>query len=69
MRIIDPEGRLLFVGGIDDRPTNKVEDLDGANNHVKAALADMEAGRAVATPYATPYGCSIKYGDAQDAPA
>jgi peroxiredoxin len=69
MRIIDPEGRLLFVGGIDDRPTNKVEDLDGANNHVKAALADMEAGRAVATPYATPYGCSIKYGDAEDAPA
>jgi len=36
---------------------------------VKAALADMEAGRAVATPYATPYGCSIKYGDAEDAPA
>ena len=63
MRVIDPEGRLLFVGGIDDRPTNKIEDLDGANNHVKAALADMEAGRPVSTPFATPYGCSIKYAD------
>lgn len=63
MRIIDPEGRVLFVGGIDDRPTNKIEDLEGANNYVKAALADMEAGRPVATPFATPYGCSIKYAD------
>lgn len=63
MRVIDPQGRLLFVGGIDDRPTNKIEDLEGANNYVKAALADMEAGRPVATPFATPYGCSIKYAD------
>ena len=37
---IDPEGRLIYVGGIDDRPTNKVEDLDGANNFVRAALAE-----------------------------
>ncbi|MBL0948062.1 thioredoxin family protein [Brevundimonas sp.] len=63
MRVIDPEGRLLFVGGIDDRPTNKIEDLEGANNYVRAALTDMEAGRPVATPFATPYGCSIKYAD------
>ena len=52
---------VRFVGGIDDRPTNKPEDLDGANNHVRAALADMEAGRPVQTAFATPYGCSIKY--------
>lgn len=63
MRIIDPEGRVVFTGGIDDRPTNKVEDLDGATNYVRLALADMEAGRPVATPYATPYGCAIKYAD------
>jgi hypothetical protein len=61
MRIIDPEGRLIYVGGIDDRPTNKVEDLDGANNFVRAALADAKAGRAVQTAYAAPYGCAIKY--------
>lgn len=61
MRIIDPEGVLRFVGGIDDRPTNKVEDLDGANNFVRAALADMEAGRPVQTAFATPYGCAVKY--------
>lgn len=61
MRIIDGEGVLRFVGGIDDRPTNKVEDLEGANNHVRAALADMEAGRPVQTAFATPYGCAVKY--------
>lgn len=66
MRIIDPEGRLVYVGGIDDRPTNKVEDIEGATNHVTMALADMEAGRPVATPFATPYGCSIKYADEQE---
>lgn len=61
MRIIGPDGRLTFVGGIDDRPTNKPEDLEGANNHVRTALTDMTAGRAVQTAYAPPYGCSIKY--------
>lgn len=61
MRIINPEGQLTFVGGIDDRPTNKVEDLEGANNFVRAALTDMEAGRPVQTAFAQPYGCAIKY--------
>ena len=61
MRVIDGDGRILFTGGIDDRPTNAVEDLEGANNFVRAALEDVEAGRAVRTAYAQPYGCSIKY--------
>jgi peroxiredoxin len=61
MRVIDAEGRILFAGGIDDRPTNRVEDLQGANNFVRAALDDVEAGRLVRTAYAQPYGCSIKY--------
>lgn len=61
MRVIDADGVLRFVGGIDDRPTNKVEDLEGANNFVRAALTDLEAGRPVAAPFATPYGCAVKY--------
>ena len=61
MRVIDAEGRILFTGGIDDRPTNKVEDLEGANNFVRAALTDIEAGQPVQTAFAKPYGCSIKY--------
>jgi peroxiredoxin len=61
MRVINAEGQLVYVGGIDDRPTNKPEDLEGANNFVRAALDDLEAGRAVRTPFAAPYGCSVKY--------
>lgn len=61
MRVIDAQGRILFEGGIDDRPTNKVEDLEGANNFVRAALEDVEAGRPVRTAFAQPYGCAIKY--------
>lgn len=61
MRVIDPQGRIVFEGGIDDRPTNKPEDLAGATNFVRAALTDMEAGRPVQTRFAQPYGCAIKY--------
>jgi hypothetical protein len=61
MRVIDADGTLRFVGGIDDRPTNRPEDLEGANNYVRAALADMKAGRQVRTAFATPYGCAVKY--------
>ena len=61
MRVIDAQGRIVFEGGIDDRPTNKVEDLEGANNFVRAALEDVEAGRPVRTAFAQPYGCAIKY--------
>jgi len=61
MRIIDREGRLVYVGGIDDKPTNDVADLPGATNFVRAALDDVKAGRPVRTAFATPYGCSVKY--------
>lgn len=63
MRVIDGEGRIIYAGGIDDKPTNKVEDLAGAKNFVRAALDDHAAGRPVATAFAQPYGCSIKYAD------
>lgn len=61
MRVIDEQGRIIFTGGIDDKPSSDASSLDGANNFVKAALSDHMAGRTVATPFAQPYGCSIKY--------
>jgi peroxiredoxin len=63
MRVIDGEGRIIYAGGIDDKPTNKVEDLAGARNFVRAALDDHAAGRPVTTAFAQPYGCAIKYAD------
>lgn len=61
MYVIDPAGKLIYAGGIDDKRTANPADIPGAKNFVKAALADALAGKPVATPTATPYGCSIKY--------
>jgi hypothetical protein len=61
MFIISPEGVVLYQGAIDDRPSARAASLEGANNYVRAALADIEAGRPVRTPETTPYGCSVKY--------
>ena len=64
MYIISPAGRLVYAGGIDDRPTANPADLEGARNHVLAALADLRAGRAVSVATSRPYGCSVKYANA-----
>lgn len=61
MYVIDADGVLRFMGGIDDRPSSSVSDIEGATNYVRAALEDLGAGREVATPVARPYGCSVKY--------
>jgi peroxiredoxin len=61
MYLIDPAGKLVFAGGIDDKRSSNPADIPGAKNFVRAAMADALAGKPVATPSATPYGCSIKY--------
>lgn len=62
MYVIDDNGVLRYMGGIDDRPTSYHGDVEGANNYVRAALSEMKAGRQVSNPVARPYGCSVKYG-------
>lgn len=61
MYVIDAGGRLVFQGGIDDRPTANVADIEGARNHVLVALDELRAGRPVSVPEARAYGCSVKY--------
>lgn len=64
MRIIDRGGRLVYVGGIDDKPTTDAADLQGAVNFVRAALDDVLSGRPVRRDFAASYGCSVKYAEA-----
>jgi peroxiredoxin len=64
MFIIDRAGRLAYMGGIDDRPYADPESLKGAKPYVALALADLKAGRPVATPVTAPYGCSVRYASA-----
>lgn len=61
MYIVDKAGQLVYQGGIDDKPTANVADIAGATNHVKAALADLKAGRPVKVAFSKPYGCAVKY--------
>jgi hypothetical protein len=49
------------MGGIDDRATADAADIPGAKPYVRAALADLVAGRPVADAVTRPYGCSVKY--------
>jgi peroxiredoxin len=61
MYLIDKNGLLLYAGAIDDRPTTRRADVQGAHNYVRSALEDVAAGRAVQTPVTRAYGCTVKY--------
>ncbi|KKI19129.1 alkyl hydroperoxide reductase [Sphingomonas sp. Ag1] len=63
MYLIDAFGKLVYQGGIDDKPTADKADIPGARNHLLAALGEVKAGKAVSVPEARPYGCSVKYAD------
>jgi peroxiredoxin len=65
MFVIDKAGRIVYMGGIDDRPYAAPESLKGAKPYVANALADLKAGRPVAEPVSPPYGCSVRYASAQ----
>jgi hypothetical protein len=61
--IVDPAGKLVYQGGIDDKPTANAADIAGARNHVLAALTEMKAGKPVSVSETRPYGCSVKYAE------
>ncbi len=61
MYVIDPQGLLVYMGAIDDRPTARHSDVEGARNHVREALGALNDGKPVAQPVTRAYGCSVKY--------
>jgi peroxiredoxin len=61
MYVVDKAGTLVYMGGIDDKPSAAPASLQGARNYVTAALADVKAGRPIAQAVTRPYGCSVKY--------
>lgn len=63
MYVIDPQGKLIYEGAIDDRPTPDLDDIKGADNYVTDALTEAMAGKPIAHAYTRPYGCSVKYQD------
>jgi AhpC/TSA family protein len=63
MFVIDPEGKLIYAGAIDDKATTNTGDVKGAKNYVSAALTEAMAGQPVQVASTRPYGCSVKYGE------
>jgi hypothetical protein len=59
--VIDPTGKLVYQGAIDDKPTTDQADLKGARNYLNEALTAAMAGKPVPTEVTRPYGCSVKY--------
>lgn len=61
MYIIDATGTLVYMGGIDDKPSTQYADVKTATNYVRLALDDMRRGKPVSKPVTRPYGCTVKY--------
>lgn len=61
MFVINPEGNIIYMGGIDDKATPDPEDIATAKNYVAAALDEAMAGKPVTVTKSRPYGCGIKY--------
>jgi len=63
MFVIDPTGKLVYQGAIDDKPTTDQADIKTAHNYLNEALNAAMAGKPVPAQVTRPYGCSVKYKD------
>jgi peroxiredoxin len=59
--IINPDGKLIYEGGIDSIRSPDQADIPKATNYVRATLDEAMAGKPVTTPVSQPYGCGVKY--------
>lgn len=61
MAVIDPNGVLLYEGGIDDIASTNIEDIPRAHNFVREVLDAALAGKPAPVSSSRAYGCSVKY--------
>lgn len=61
MYIVDPDGTLVYMGGIDSITSADPRDIEQATQYVSAALDEALAGQPVSQAVTRPYGCSVKY--------
>ena len=61
MYVIDPAGMLVYMGAIDDQPTDNHAGVKTARNYVREALDALAARRPIALASTRPYGCTVKY--------
>ena len=61
MVVINPEGKVVYYGAIDNKATPNPADIASSTNYVKVALDESLSGKPVSTTTTKPYGCSVKY--------
>jgi peroxiredoxin len=61
MYVIDAQGMLRYMGGIDSIASTDKEDIARATQFVPQVLAEIKAGKPVSVTTSQPYGCSVKY--------
>ncbi len=61
MYIVNPQGRLVYAGGIDSIASARPDDIAKATNYIKTGLSESLAGKPITAATTQPYGCSIKY--------
>ena len=63
MFVINPDGKLIYQGAIDDIPGVDPNDIPQAVNYVDQALHAALKGQEVPVSSTKSYGCSVKYAD------
>jgi peroxiredoxin len=61
MFVINPEGKIVYEGAIDSKPSPNPADIANSTNYVQVALEESLSGKPVSNPNTKPYGCSVKY--------
>lgn len=61
MFVIDGDGVLRYMGGIDSIASADAADIARAEPYVRTALTQLQAGQPVQPAVTRPYGCSVKY--------
>jgi peroxiredoxin len=61
MFIINPRGRIVYEGAIDNSPLGKTPEGKDLTNYVDKALEELITGKTVSTKKTESYGCTVKY--------
>lgn len=61
MFIIDPKGKVVYAGAIDDNNSADPAVIATSKNYVAAALDEAMTGKTVTVSSSQAYGCSVKY--------
>jgi hypothetical protein len=61
MFVIDKNGALQYMGGMDSLATTEEADIARAEPYLKEAMLAVAQGNPAPHPVTKPYGCSVKY--------